>query len=402
MTPRMRTLSIVAAFFVLAGCEGQGPIAPDVAEQEKVQLGNSQAGEFEVDHLPGGVTVMTWNIYVGADVDVVLSAAAEEVPFKVAEPFQMVQQTNFPERAEAIARQIRRSRPHLVGLQEVSLIRRQSPGDFLIGNPNPAEEVVYDYLEILMAALKAQGLHYKVAGRVQNADVELPMLVDPQPPAFDDVRLTDFDVVLARDDVQVSEVTEANYQARLIIPFGADPQNPDFVIEIPRGFVAVTARVGRKTYRFANTHLEPAGIPQLLPIQLGQAQELAAALQEATDPVILLGDFNSRATSGETYQFLVSEGYVDVWTRNLLPGQGPGYTNPHDADLRNDEIKLNQRIDLIFVRNKLRFRDRQVIGPVFAYVVGDEFRDRTSSGLWPSDHAGVVARLRIPRLGRLA
>jgi hypothetical protein len=29
-----------------------------------------------------------------------------------------------------------------------------------------------------------------------------------------------------------------------------------------------------------------------------------------------------------------------------------------------------------------------------ADVVGDELGDRTPSGLWPSDHAGVVATLR--------
>ena len=47
------------------------------------------------------------------------------------------------------------------------------------------------------------------------------------------------------------------------------------------------------------------------------------------------------------------------------------------------------------------------IGPVFAYVVGDELNDRfyfaydgLNPWLWPSDHAGVVALLRIPVLGK--
>ncbi len=46
------------------------------------------------------------------------------------------------------------------------------------------------------------------------------------------------------------------------------------------------------------------------------------------------------------------------------------------------------------------------IGPVFACVIGDELDDRILNPndgtlLWPSDHAGVVALLRIPVLGYL-
>jgi hypothetical protein len=39
------------------------------------------------------------------------------------------------------------------------------------------------------------------------------------------------------------------------------------------------------------------------------------------------------------------------------------------------------------------FRD---LGPVHARVVGARQRDKTPSGLWPSDHAGVAAKLIIP------
>ena len=214
------------------------------------------------------------------------------------------------------------------------------------------------------------------------------MVANLEPLQFDDVRLTDYDVVLARGDVGISRVAEVNYQARLPVP--------GFGIEIPRGYVAVDATVGRKTYRFVNTHLEPAPIPEILPVQLGQAQELVASLQGETLPVIVVGDLNTPAPTGETYQYLESQGFVDVWTRNLLKRQGPGNTNPHDPDLRNEFPDLYQRIDLIFVRNPLGPAENTVVGPVFAVVVGDELDDLTPSGLWPSDHAGVVARMRIP------
>jgi hypothetical protein len=35
--------------------------------------------------------------------------------------------------------------------------------------------------------------------------------------------------------------------------------------------------------------------------------------------------------------------------------------------------------------------------PVAAEVLGEELDDRTPAGLWPSDHAGVVATLHLAR-----
>ena len=58
-------------------------------------------------------------------------------------------------------------------------------------------------------------------------------------------------------------------------------------------------------------------------------------------------------------------------------GQGPVLDNPVS--------KLDERIDYVFVRDADVRECR---------VVGDQPEDRTRpGGLWPSDHAGVVARL---------
>ena len=35
-------------------------------------------------------------------------------------------------------------------------------------------------------------------------------------------------------------------------------------------------------------------------------------------------------------------------------------------------------------------------GQFNAEIVGEEDRDRTEGGLWPSDHAGLVASLKLP------
>lgn len=377
---------LLAILFVIAGCEKGEPLstpAPVIEQPES----SPELQEFDKGFHKKAITVMTRNIYVGANVDCVLSVQnPAEIPIKVAQAFQMLQATNFPERAKALANEVLLTRPDLIGLQEVSLIRIQSPGDAIMGGTVPADSVLYDYLDILMNALSAKGLNYSVAGIIQNADIEVPMLVNPNPPAFDDVRLTDYDVVLARHGIQVSNIQTANYQVFLSIPIG------NFQLDIPRGYVALDAKVGDKTYRFANTHLEAFGEP----IRLAQAQELVASLQNEANPIIMVGDFNDEAGSGSTYQYLVSQDYVDSWTENLIPFDPDGYTFGHDDDLMNPTANFTRRIDFIFAKSHVWHHNKRFIGPVFGIVVGDEYRNRTASGLWPSDHGGVAARLRIP------
>jgi endonuclease/exonuclease/phosphatase family metal-dependent hydrolase len=340
---------------------------------------------------PNSVLVMTRNIYVGGDVDrVIAEEDPNKVPERVAETFAEVMLTDFNYRAQALADEIEQAQPHLIGLQEVSLVRYQTGSDFFI-DPSPnATDVLWDYLDILMDALESRGLHYYVAGFIQNADVEVPMIVSPIP-SFDDVRLTDFDVVLARKDVVTANVVEKNYAAMIYSP----------PIIIPRGYVALDATVGHKTYRFVNTHLEPF-IPA---IQTLQAAELIGDLASETLPIILVGDLNTPAPTGDTYKTLLFNGYVDAWTENQVRPRIPGYTSGFDSNLRNATVDLDERIDLIMVNSHWSAKGLPNIGPVFAYVVGDELADRLlfppdGSLIWPSDHAGVVALLHIPIPGK--
>ncbi len=337
-----------------------------------------------------GIKVMSQNVYYGFDVGPLLAAQSPgEIPVLAAQAFQQILLTSFAERAEAMADKIARERPHLIALQEVALFRIQSPGDAVAGGAVPAETVLFDHLEILKAALAARGLDYQVAGRVQNVDVELPMIVGVDPLAFDDIRLTDFDVVLARADVAVSNVVAANYQARAPVP--------SLGLEIPRGYVALDADLGQnRVCRFATTHLEDSPFED---VQLLQAQELAASLAGESKPVVLVGDFNSPAPAGGTYAFLGSQGYVDLWTRNLRQGEGEGLTWGHEPGLRNETVSLSVRIDLVLVRPASDRGRRVLRAPVFAEVWGDELDERTASGLWPSDHAGVIAEFSLPAAG---
>lgn len=344
----------------------------------------------------GHLRVMTRNLYVGADIFRVFDATTpEEVPIVVSGILQTVFATDFPERSAALADEIARYRPALVGLQEVSLLRVQSPGDFLIGNPQPAETELFDYLDILLARLEAHGLDYRVAGVVENADVELPFLagIVGGVPLLDDIRLTDRDVILARADVGTSNVTARNYAVNFTVPFG--PTTIDFL----RGFVAVDATVRNRTVRFVNTHLEVAGIVPV--IQQAQAAELLAELAPEELPVVLVGDFNSSPDDPfpAPYAQIDASGYTDTWLhRRGRPEDGA--TCCFTETLDDPTATLSERIDLVWARTGATHPPfHGGIGPVRATVVGEELRDRTDGGLWPSDHAGVVTGLvlRFPK-----
>jgi len=382
----MMKLILVLSLFVLFACNSNEPISTQANQTQESYSSDlhafDQLSKVGIDPV---VRVMTRNIYIGADVDVVLSAQnPSDIPILAAQAFQELISTNFPKRAIALAKEIAITKPDLIGLQEVNIIRMQSPGDAVYGGTTPAETVLMNYLEIFMATLDAMGLDYKVAGVVQNVDVEMPMITGLNPPTFDDVRVTDHDVVLVRGDVEVSNVQTENFQTNLIIP--------SLGIELKRGFVALDAMVDGTSYRFVNTHLEPF----LLDVKKAQAQELLTSIADETLPVIMVGDFNTQAPIGDVYQYIVSEGFLDVWTRNALEDNPEGFTYGHDSNLRNVEANFWERIDQIYVKHDNSSYSSPILDPTLVIVVGDEEFNRTPSGLWPSDHGGVVARLKFP------
>ena len=346
---------------------------------------------MKADEAAGTVKVMTRNIYIGTNVDVVLDAEIEDVPILVATAFGFLEKTDIYTRATALAKEIGRVKPHLVGLQEVTEIYIQSPSDFLdsqgnfIGNAEEANTLLYDYLDILLDALAAEDLNYEVASRIANANVELPMFVTFNNDGsfqFDDVRILDQDVILARNDVQTSKPKNDNYEAYL-------PVSEELGINVIRGYTSVEAKIGDGSYRFINTHLEafdPTG--QIRP---AQAAELLAAFATEVAPIIMVGDFNSVAPSGTAYGMVIDALFTDVWDENTKSySYNPnGYTFGHQADLANSSVKFVERIDFIFVRAPLA---TITYGPVV--VFGDEIEEKVS-GIFPSDHGGVVTLMKF-------
>ncbi|HSJ32362.1 MAG TPA: endonuclease/exonuclease/phosphatase family protein [Longimicrobiales bacterium] len=334
-----------------------------------------------------GPTVMTRNVFLGADLNPIIQAASPLlIPGIAAEVWARIQASNFPARAGALADEIARTSPHLVGLQEAVLYHIQSPGDAAAGGQTPATTVAYDFVQLLVDSLEARGLSYDVVAEVTGTVVELPVYTGLPPFPFDDVRFTDREVILARSDVPVSNPQGGVFAARLNLPIGG-PGGP--LLSQQRGWASVDATVYDHTFRFISTHLE---VQAVAPIQVMQGAELVAIATASPLPVVMVGDFNSAAdgTQTPTYGNIVAAGFEDVWNR----AGHPGYTCCHAEDLLNEQSTLDQRLDVVFVRG-FRTAPQGSIG-ARVQLVGDRSVDRLSSGLWPADHAGVVASLRLP------
>ena len=333
------------------------------------------------------VDVATFNLYVGADFTPILALSPSDPNYfsklvaGVAAIHAQVLQSNFPARANGLAEQIVRRNPDLVSLQEVSLIRRQSPGDLVVGGSTPATDVELDYLAILLDALERHGGHYAVASQVQDTDVEVPLFTGT---GFDDVRLTDRDVILVRTDLppgqlRISNPQSRNFSVALPLPLGGNAL---------RGWCSIDVESRGRSFRFINSHLEDALPPGLPNIQLAQAFELLSVPAATTLPVVLAGDFNSDAYgnySPETYGLLTSLGhFTDAWS--VAEPHSLGLTWGHDALLADVTFPFVFRLDLVLYRgNVFEATDAETIDPVI----------RNTAPLWFSDHAGVAASLSI-------
>ena len=321
------------------------------------------------------ITVMTWNVYIGGDVQTAFTSLDNplSLPAEVAAFWESVNASNFPERARTIASIIAREQPHLIGLQEVSRFLTQSPGDFLAGNPIAAQDVALDFLDELLGELASQGQSYVVAAEVENSDIEFISIT------ADDIRQIDREVILVRSDVTITDSRSGLYTGRVVVPLIGDA-----VVEIPRGWVLADVEVDGYALRVVSTHLEVSAFRD---IQIAQATELVADVVSSSGPTLLIGDINSLPirTPSTTYGIIVEAGYRDSW---MSVSADEGATCCHDDDLMNETVSLNGRIDYIFHSGDLT--------PIASTVIGDELADRTPSGLWPSDHAGVVATFSTP------
>lgn len=353
------------------------------------------------------LTVMTRNLYLGGDITRPLAAVqgitdpqAALVAFANAndELRDIVDRTDFPSRSTLLAREIAKNKPDLVGLQEVALWRSGPMQLDQIGVANAAT-VDIDFLAILLDDLARLHRPYEAVQVQPEADVEGPAFAGiPGTASFSDprdVRLSMRDVILRRvgSDAKVEGVGGANYATRLVVPLGGAQ------FAFTRGYGFADVRIGRQRLRFINTHLES----QLSVFALGQATELLSGPAAVTDrPVVVVCDCNSDPLDHSTkpgdptphsapYDLITDPegaGFTDEWLQ-FAPAE-QGFTSGL-SELVNDPDTsgIDHRIDMVFARHA----DGSPVRADKGRITGLD--RRTPTGLWASDHAGVVLRLRF-------
>ena len=368
MKPR---LYLIPAFVLLLSTACKEPFAIRAGSgnwlSEQHVAGPSGASE---------ITVMTQNLYVGADVDLVIRALGTPDPGDdfpaLLFAIETVGKTDFPARAQAIADEIARQRPHAVGLQEVSRINID------LRPLGVLALVDQDFLALIQTALADRGLHYRVAGTSDNINVSLVGGL---------VRLVDHDALLVdADRVVINEASGQDFSVNL------GPVAPG--VSLIRGWVFARTTIRGQAVTFASAHTEAnlAGAPVGLLEQIRAAQVGEMVTTLGTDArIVLMGDLNDTPGS-PMYGVLAGAGFTDTW-RAKRPG-ALGLTCCHPADLAEQTASFDQRIDYIWTRGF--GRDNGTLqGSIDRF--GDVPADRLAGPaypIWPSDHAGLVAALR--------
>ena len=393
------------AFFVFAGlflvgCQSDRLVDPTNAKQlasDELQADRDWDGGSGLPADAHGLRVMQYNLYLGTDLGPLMAAGTqEEFLIAAARAYAELQQTDFPSRAKKIADQIAKVRPDVVGLEEVALWSVSAPYD-PSQPPLVPFAVQYDFLKLVLDALRARGLVYTAASVDTTSDVAAPVPTafdaTGNPTAFALVRFQDRDAVLVRHGVRFTDPRHGVYQTYLPLDLQGVQTG------IYNGWSSVRATVDGRRFRFVATHLNA----EYAPVNAGQAQELVGVLQTETDPIVLVGDFNSGPgvdpDFAPTYGIVTGAGFRDLWP----------LARPHDAGLTNGpadgvgaldasgvlipytSLQFTTRVDLVF------FKDRHAVPhPVHAAIFGNLKSDRTPTGLFPSDHAAVGMVFDLP------
>ena len=151
-------------------------------------------------------------------------------------------------------------------------------------------------------------------------------------------------------DFTLSNLNGSKFAAKLPVTTLIGPLN------IPRSWVSIdiTLDKGEKA-PLVSTHLEP-----LSPIIQGlQADELLNGPSNTNLPFIFIGDFNSNAGgSGKpAYSKLIYAGFIDAC--NII-GICSGFTCCQSADLLNAFSSLNERLDLILLKDNFDVKNKVV------------------------------------------
>lgn len=317
--------------------------------------------------------VMTYNVDEGTDFAAIITvlnnpdATSDQFTAAVSATISEVTASNPPLRAWLIASKIANAQPDLAGLQEAAL--------WTFGTQQ------FDLLQMILDDLGAMGQNYAAVVTVPEFQVNIPGLVG----------FTDREAILARTDepaLQITSTHQGHYSALVPLP-GFPPYLP--ASNITRGWGYVDARMNGYPFRFITTHLEDgtnAISPLFALVQALQEIQLVYSPALTLLPVVIGGDFNTIANDPSsptflTYKFMLANGFQDAWSS---ANHGQVGATCCQEDLTSSTSELTQRLDQIFMRNHVSVTGAQLVGA-----------EKVDDLSWPSDHAAVLATVKIGR-----
>src|SRR3954452_19057660 len=361
------------------------------------------------------LTVMTRNLYLGADLSPALQApdvnSAVDAGYQIE---QQVYRTQFPTvRARLLANEIKKQKPDVVGLQEAALWRT-GPYDLSAVTTGPKATQVDtrggDFLSDLLSQLnkgkakkgkKQKPLRYKIAVVKTEFDFELPVNqgsggLGACPAQCHNERLTMRDAILVKKGVKISNASSGTFNTLLRVKVGGAIN-----VDVTRGWAAVDAKVSGKKVHVVDSHFEAfdsganntGSDGKTYPkggIREAQAKQLIAPAGPTASkfPAVLLGDFNS---DSPVHGDQVDPGDALAYRALLAGGWSErAFTPPpfgcciQDSNLSDPSTAgVTHRVDHIMSNTKkVKFKKG---GLTNTYA----------NGLWSSAHFGVWSRLQL-------
>ena len=385
------------------------------------------------------ISVMTRNIYLGADVGVALNLLPD---FPAAAQFMWDQMraTDFQQRSRKLAQEFATLKLDVIGIQEATkwickkglLSRKQT---------------IFDFLEILLDETKKTGVGYSLISKdgdqTYNRGFSIPAI--PKLTIVEDQET--FEPIFGQSSAACGfEIADA-----LLIRDGLDAQvlqlgNSEFktyytvvpvVMDIYRGYTWADLKIEGKRIRVVTTHLESLFDESGAPHSSIQAEQLIEDLASTKSPLIVMGDFNADPrdprgpdapnpggqpasnvqcepqskdptrfdASCNAYWKMIQAGYIDLGPdslslKNLTWGatallDGPDEKRVRAAEEMGNEYGFTDRLDYIFVRNGLNKTNSKLVS--FTWPKGEANWDCRRGGqersCLPSDHVGIFATI---------
>jgi endonuclease/exonuclease/phosphatase family metal-dependent hydrolase len=359
-------------------------------------------------------TVMSRNIYLGADVGVALELIPD-MPAAAQFMWDQVNKNDFSKRSVALAAEIQTYKPDVIGIQEATIW-------YCKKNAWSKKVEVFNFTDQLLEALGGDYVLASKDGKTAfnpgysiNPIPFLTMVTDPtrfqklfgQDKAACGFQIGDALAIKKELSDQVLNVGNTEYETSYsIVPT---------LMTIYRGYTWADIEIKNIPVRFISTHLESIWDENKVPNAAKQAAQLIEDVSSTNMPLVVIGDFNSdprdprpanAANPGlqptaskecpagsskcNAYRLMKEAGFNDAgpdasepttytWGMNALL-TGPDPDRLKSAQGMGNEYGFTDRLDYIFTKNGVDVSTSQIIGFKAPYA---------------TDHAGVFAEFTI-------